>query len=511
MLSVVVSSHHNQLTAIADVWLSEGASSFSIWQRGQLLRSWPAVPGDTREVMLTVPICIDENIVGELRVSGTNGSKQAARLAADADLVAALVKLEDELTLMTAELVNSQDQQVALYRLTRSMSGMVSVEETLNSLLCEAIRLSHASGGYVVFMPASGAPLVLHRPEVMLSEANIWQCFWQAQMDEQEIIVTPTDRSGTRLALAEVPNMLFIPLRTRGVVNVGLGLLKPVHESFSNPDIKLMRAICDHASAQVEKALLYQESFEQARMRTEMELARRVQLDLLPRHLPLVPGLDIYAHTRPAMHVGGDFYDFIQHARRPFFFTVGDVTGKGLSAALLMTMTRTAIHSKASFMPDPTPETVMRQSNADLYDDFTQVGVFATAFIGQYLAAERRIRYANAGHSPVIYRPREGPATMLRADSTAIGVLPASSSRNYTLRITEGDLLIVATDGFSDARDHNNERFDYDRLLALTEEVAQRSAREIVDAIYEAVDTYGSGRPQDDDQTILVIKGASLG
>jgi sigma-B regulation protein RsbU (phosphoserine phosphatase) len=411
---------------------------------------------------------------------------------------------------MTAELVTSQDQQMALYRLTRSMSGMVSVEETLTSLLCEAIRLSHASGGYVVFMPANGAPLVLHRPELILSEAHIWQCFWQAQLDEQEIIVTPTDRSGTRLSVAEVPNMLFVPLRTRGVVNVGLGLLKAEHESFSNPDIKLIRAVCDHASAQIEKALLYQESFEQARMRTEMELARRVQLDLLPRQLPAVPGLDIYAHTRPAMHVGGDFYDFLQNPQRPFFFSVGDVTGKGLSAALLMTMTRTAIHSKASFMPDPTPETVMRQSNADLYDDFTQVGVFATAFIGQYLAPDRLIRYANAGHSPVIYRPREGAATMLRADSTAIGVLPASSSRNYTLRMNEGDLLIVATDGFSDARDQNNERFDYDRLLALAEEVAQCSAREIVDSIYEAVDTYSSGRPQDDDQTILVIKGARL-
>jgi sigma-B regulation protein RsbU (phosphoserine phosphatase) len=171
-----------------------------------------------------------------------------------------------------------------------------------------------------------------------------------------------------------VENLLAIPIWVRGAITAGLGLVN--HPGgFSAPDLKLARAIADQASAQIERILLYHEMFEQAQLRTEVDLARRVQLDLLPRQLPSVTGIDIFASSRPAYQVGGDFYDFIVDNGRPFVFSVGDVTGKGLSAALLMTMTRSAIHSKAQFMPYPTPESVMRQSNEDLYNDFTRIGV----------------------------------------------------------------------------------------------------------------------------------------
>jgi sigma-B regulation protein RsbU (phosphoserine phosphatase) len=255
--------------------------------------------------------------------------------------------------------------------------------------------------------------------------------------------------------------------------------------------------------------LLHLDAVEQTRLQTEVDLARRVQLRLLPQQLPKVDKLDIYACSRPALQVGGDFYDFVAQPDRPFIFSVADVTGKGMAAALLMTMTRTAIHSKASFMPKPTPEVVMKNSNEDLYEDFIQVGMFATAFIGQYQPHSQKLLYANAGHSPVIYRPAGGPARLLEADSTPIGVLRVSLCKNHQVLLGPGDLLIVGTDGFSEARNPNDEMFGYERLLSLTDSLAESSARAISDALFEAIDRFGVGRPQDDDQTLVVIKGVA--
>jgi phosphoserine phosphatase RsbU/P len=151
---------------------------------------------------------------------------------------------------------------------------------------------------------------------------------------------------------------------------------------------------------------------------------------------------------------------------------------------------------------------VMRQSNEDLYNDFTQVGVFATAFVGQYEYGSQTLLYANAGHAPVIYRPRGGEAILLRADSTAIGILPVSHCRNQRVRLGPGDLLIAATDGFTDVCDSDENLLGIERLLELTEALHSMSASEIACTLFEEADRFGKGRPQDDDQTLVVIKGA---
>jgi sigma-B regulation protein RsbU (phosphoserine phosphatase) len=117
--------------------------------------------------------------------------------------------------------------------------------------------------------------------------------------------------------------------------------------------------------------------------------------------------------------------------------------------------------------------------------------------------------YANAGHAPVIYRPFDGKPELLRADSTAIGILPVCNCRNKSLTMRPGDLLVVATDGFSDARNSRDEAFDIERLIDLVDHLASQTACEIADAMFETVDRFGGGRNQDDDQTLVVIKGAA--
>jgi sigma-B regulation protein RsbU (phosphoserine phosphatase) len=475
-----------------------------VYQQDQLLISWPTgqrVP----EPSLTEHILLGDAIVGEIRVSGVSGLATQTRLRSDAQLISHLIQLEDELKSMTADLVTSHDQQLALYRLTQLMRDHVTIAESLQAVLTEAIRMVRARGGFAVFVPASGMdPILLQHPEAFLPTKTAWQLYWQVQSLERELRIP--EHAEPHSVAATIDNMVVLPIWVRGSIMAGLGLINRP-DGFAAPDLKLAKAVVSQASAQIERLLLYQEMYSQAQLRTEMDLARRVQLDLLPRQLPRVPGIDIFAATRPAYEVGGDFYDFIVADERPFVFALGDVTGKGLSAALLMTMTRTAIHSKAQFMPFPTPEAIMRQSNEDLYNDFTRVGVFATAFVGQYTPGSQQLIYSNAGHAPVIYRPYDGEAVLLRADSTAIGILPVSHCRNQSVAMRPNDVLLVATDGFSDARNPQDDMFDIERLIQQVDSLAHRSARDIAGALYSQVEQFGEGRPQDDDQTLVVIKG----
>lgn len=505
MLVALLSSQYARFAALAESWLAMGATAFGVYQDGRPLVYWPA-GHRLAKPSLIAPIIRGDQELADLRVAGLSGMAYEQRLRADANLIGYMLQLEEELQLMTADLVTSQDQQLALYRLTQNMRHHVSVEETLEAVVTEAIRMVKAQGAYTMFVPTSAQePLLVQQPAGLLPPELAWRFYWQAQASEREIHVASVDPD---MEQRGVCNLLHVPIWVRGTVMAGLGLVNR-SSGFGAPDIKLAKAIADQASAQIERMLLYQEMFDQTKLRTEMELARRVQLDLLPMTLPTVPGLDIYANSRPASQVGGDFYDFIMGEGRPFIFSIGDVTGKGLSAALLMTMTRTAIHSKAQFMPYPTPEAVMRQSNEDLYTDFTRVGVFATAFVGQYEIGSNTLLYANAGHAPVIYRPRDSEAVLLRADSTAIGILPVSHCRNQRLRIGPDDLLVVATDGFTDVRDGEEDILGVDRLIELVESLHTKSAHEIAACMFEETDRFGQGRPQDDDQTLVVIKGAA--
>jgi sigma-B regulation protein RsbU (phosphoserine phosphatase) len=279
---------------------------------------------------------------------------------------------------------------------------------------------------------------------------------------------------------------------------------------FASPEIKLAHAIAEQAGSQIENVLLHEETVAQARLETEMVLARSVQKRLLPNRAPSVPGLVLHGRTVPALQVGGDFYDFITtpaQGTRLCTFAVGDVSGKGLSAALVMAMTRTVLRSKAN--GGASPAQVLDGANAELYDDFTEVAMFATAFVGQYNPNTQALCFANAGHSPVIYCPSGGPARLLEADGTALGVLPVSLCEDYALPFGPGELLIMGTDGFSEATNAAGEMFGYERLLRLVESLADKPAEAILDALFAAIGSFAAGHLQEDDRTLVVAKGVA--
>ncbi len=500
MMLQPLTAHYSAFAALAESWLVAGARTFGIWKGLRLVAQWPAdrppEPGD-----LAAPILICGATVAELRVAGLSSRAARLRLQAEAELVARLVGADQELRGTRTELKDSQEQMLALYELSQSIRSHATIEHILRQLAAEARRYTRARACFAVFLADNGAP-TLARDGVPVDEAVVWQLFWRCRSGECACELTAAD------APAGWTNAYVLPIRAEGTVVAALGVLDTAGHT-RHADRRLLGAMAHQAGLRLERALQHSQDLARARLQSELELARRVHQRLLGHQPPPVHGLDISAASRPALDLGGDFYDFVCQPGRPFVFAVGDVTGKGLSAALLMTMTRSSIRSKASFAPHPQPDYVLRNANEDLYGDFAHVGMFATAFVGQYQPEDGRLVYANAGHSPVIYRPSGGQALLLRADNTALGILPGTSFVSRSVAVGPGDLLVVATDGFSDARGRGEELFGHARLLRLVDALADRPAQAISQGLFEAVDRYGAGRPQDDDETLVVIKGAA--
>jgi len=246
------------------------------------------------------------------------------------------------------------------------------------------------------------------------------------------------------------------------------------------------------------------------RLKNDMAVAANIQLQLLQQKIPHVQGLDLYARSMPALQVGGDFYNFNAHKLGSLVFAVGDVSGKGLPAAMLMAMTRVVLHGAARFMPIVNPRMLLSRINEDLYDDFTELGMFATTFVGCYDPTIHKLTYANAGHSPVIYCPRGGPALLLEADGPAVGILSFNLSENISIDFLPGDILVVATDGFSEASNAQGELFGYDRLLHSVEQFSSLSAEQIAMRMFHHILQFSEGQDQSDDQTIVVLKGVDV-
>ncbi len=501
MLPDVLAGQQAHLAALAEAWLGDGATSVSVWTEGCPAAYWPAEHPPAAPT-LRAPITMGGATLGDWAVEGLCDHAAQARLHAEASLLSQIAQLESDLESMTVELVDYQDQLLALYDLAQSARSRVGVVETLESLSAEAARIVKTGGAFVVLQTGAESLHLVQSPAGYVDETVLMQFWKQLQASGQEVVLPS---SGATEALPGISNLFAMPIEIRGRLAAGLGLFNR-RGGFVSPDLKLARAIGQHMGAQLENILLYQENIEQARLKTELDLAANMQLRLLPRTLPRIPGLDISASSRPALQVGGDFYDFMLRSGQPLVFSVGDVTGKGMAAALFMSITHTVMRNAEKTLSRLTPEDVVSRVNEDLYDDLSEAGMFVTAFVGHYHADRREVLYANAGHSPVIYCPSGEPARLLEADGTALGVLPISLSETQSLPFDAGDLLVVATDGFSEASCPAGELFGYDRLLRLIEAYAGCPAAEIGAALFDAVHRFADGRPQDDDQTLVVIK-----
>lgn len=405
---------------------------------------------------------------------------------------------------LTNEIIALQDQLVALQHLTQPTGEQISIFHILQRLMQTTAR-SISVEIVIIWLDIPGQVRREHQSPLAAMESDLLQDAYQKVIQTEKHLLSH-ESSYAYPHPPGVNSLLLLPIHVNNAPIGMLSLINKKNGRFTAADIKFGYAAAQQSAMQIENLLFYEASLRQVQTQMELQLAHEVQKALLPNAAPSLPGLVTWAYSKPAGHIGGDFYDFIPANDGRLHFCLGDVTGKGVAAGLLMGMTRTSLHHSMR-LTDHSPAQTLQQTNTILYDDFTNVAMFITLFVGQYDPQNRELVYANAGHAPVIYCPAHGKAILLEADSAPLGVLPESFAANHQLQINPGDLVVVASDGLTEAMNGNGDFFGYSQLMEAITFLAGLPAASIGEALMSLIDEFAINQPQSDDQTLVVFQG----
>jgi phosphoserine phosphatase RsbU/P len=331
------------------------------------------------------------------------------------------------------------------------------------------------------------------------------------QFDDADSWVQLTD-DDERAALAALQPELLLPLslneKVLGIVSLGP---KQSDEPFSKTDIRLLDSVAAQTGLALENGRLTEaikaEVAAREKHRRELEIAHEVQERLFPQSYPPVAGLDYAGACRPALGVGGDYYDFILLSATELGIAIGDVSGKGIPAALLMATLRAYLRSQTiARRTDLTG--VMANLNTLVYES-SAANRYATFFYGEYDAASRELSYVNAGHNPpMVFRQANGRRDVVRLDTggPVIGLMEDCCYRQGRLTLEPGDVLVAYTDGISEAMNAADEEWGEERLMDAVRANGGAGARGLIDRLMTSADAFVAGAAQHDDMTLIVAR-----
>ena len=323
-----------------------------------------------------------------------------------------------------------------------------------------------------------------------------------------------SERLGEIRALAAAGTRLAVPLRARseilGVLLLGDRLHRP---GFSAHEKQVLRACADQFALMIENARLTDRVVEQETLRRDIALASDVQRRLLPDAPPRIDGADFAAISVPARRIGGDYYDFVELRDREIGIALADVSGKGVAAALIMSVVQASLRIISSEGDVPLPRLVARMN--EFVHRSTPASKYATFFYAQLDQQRRRLRYVNAGHNPpFLFRANQQspsdlastPIEQLSIGGTVVGMFPEMAYEEGTVQLYPGDVLLAFTDGVPEAHSPENDEFGEERLQALLREIAHLPADDISARLSAAMKNWIQDAEQYDDLTFIVMK-----
>ncbi|MDG5767473.1 PP2C family protein-serine/threonine phosphatase [Balneolales bacterium ANBcel1] len=283
-----------------------------------------------------------------------------------------------------------------------------------------------------------------------------------------------------------------------------LGLGKRANgKDFEQTDYNFLISLGNLALMSVQKTFLLEDQIEKERMEEELQIARSIQQKLLPETIPEVPGLQIAGRNVPSYQVGGDYFDLIRHESGNLTMAIADVTGKGVPASLLMANLQSVLHILQPFEISLVDAT--GQINALIYQN-TPSDKFISFFWGLYSPENRTLRYVNAGHNPPILLRENTEPRLLTEGGVLLGAMPTLTPYSEgTLPLEKGDLLVMYTDGVTEAMNADDEEYGEERLTALLDELRGADARDILEGITADVGSFCDDQFTDD-LTLIVIK-----
>ncbi|HEX4227687.1 MAG TPA: SpoIIE family protein phosphatase [Bryobacteraceae bacterium] len=411
----------------------------------------------------------------------------------------------------------------------RHFTETVPLIETVSQRISDVLHISQVSvllrdrDGFRLCHSVNPAQvLTLRLPEQStvvqrVVEGNRPAVLYEQSAEEWLVEAKPQERQTLQELQAEV--LLALPGRERLMGVMALGP-KRSEAPYSLSDLRVLQSVGVQTGLALEVSELVrslaQEASQRARMNREIEIARDVQQRFFPQRMPAVQGLDLAGACRPALGVGGDYYDVIDLGDGRVGLAIGDVSGKGISAALLMASLRACLrtitlvtqsaHSSGQRQP-ANLASLMQDMNRLVYES-SEINRYATFFFGIYDPGDRAFHYVNAGHNPPVLLRTTGNGAVRRLDvgGPVIGLVTGVAYRSDVLTFEKGDLLLAYTDGISEAMTVDDEEWGEERMLAAAERLRHGSAGDVLRGIFTDADQFTGGAPQHDDMTLLVLK-----
>jgi sigma-B regulation protein RsbU (phosphoserine phosphatase) len=298
-----------------------------------------------------------------------------------------------------------------------------------------------------------------------------------------------------------IASMLSVGMRYKGRAIGVLRVYTAVEQAFSPLKIDLLKAVAAQAAAAIENTRLVNETLEAQALEKQVQLAADVQQRMIPQTPPVVPGVELAAVYVPCFQLGGDFYDFIQLPDDNIGLAIADVAGKGVPASLIMASVRAALRAQVDnvyYLYE-----VVRRVNLMLYRDTTP-SEFVTLFYGVLNARTGYFTYCNAGHPPGLVL-RAGQIIELPSDNMVLGIDPQEQYRQNIFQLTPGDILLLYTDGLTDAMNFNQETYGKTRLQEAFKRAGDTAELVTENILWEVRKFVGMANPTDD-ITMIVAK-----
>ncbi len=419
---------------------------------------------------------------------------------------------------------DSYNAELLLGELTENVRTLVDEQELLQTVsrqISDALHVSHFSvlmngsnGLEPVYSVGLAIPENIELPEKSKTVALLTKSKEPSPIyfDRPDNWIHDTPES-EHVALRALGAQLLLPLKAKERL-LGMFCLGPKlsDEPFSKTDINLLRSVALQTGLALDNSRLTkafaQEVAQRELLNREIEIAREVQERLFPQHLPAIAGIDYSGSCRPALGVGGDYYDFLMLPNGDLGVAIGDVSGKGIAAALLMASLQASLRGQA--LTGLTNLALLMSNVNRLIFEATPSNRYATFFYGQYSRGTRCFRYVNAGHNPpfVLRKAVDRTIQVIRLDTggPVVGLFPETPYQQGSLTLEHGDVFVGFTDGISEAMNGAEEEWGEEHLIHCVARHVNNTAAEMIPRLMADADRFVDGAPQHDDMTLVIVK-----
>jgi len=405
---------------------------------------------------------------------------------------------------LSAELVRAWDRLTFLYELTKIAGSSSELSEMLDSVVASLGQVIETGDVFLATESETGEISVISSGQKFHLPTRSYNRLRSTKRPVSFDEIREMDQRDQD-SFKGVSDLIIAPLLTSTGTFGLLGFINSEGVNYDASDARLLSSVAEHIGALIEASQARKAREEREQLERELSIAAEIQANLLPVRLPEFEGCEISAHLRPARRIGGDFYD-VAHARtgEPILM-LADVAGKGMPAAILTAVVHATFHGETPYQRDPAQ--LLSEINRSIYPDLDKAQAFVTAAVARIDEKPLRIAYASAGHvEAALWHKRTGWIEFLPATGLPLGVQQFLSCRTRGINLEPGDVLLLYSDGVTEAENSEGEVFGAQGLSDIMEVVYPAPADDQLSVILKAVESFCDGLPIRDDLTLVMLR-----